>query len=73
VDVVIQTLIEHSADFKRSLYRFLDTHVADQDDGFTIHWTEPQGDCALQHVRFESVAAAEAFQSGWRSDGAVFG
>ncbi len=65
MDVVIQTPIEHSADFKRSLHSFIEGLSADGDEGFTIYWAEPQGDAVLQHVRFDSPALADAFRTRW--------
>lgn len=68
MDVVIQTPTEHSADFMRSLHRFLDTRAFGDDEGFTIYWAEPRGDAVLQHISFDSVELAEAFQVSWSRD-----
>lgn len=68
MDVEIRTPVETAADFKRSLNRFLDSHAFSEDEGFTIHWAEPQGTEVLHHVRFETAAVAEAFQVTWRGD-----
>jgi hypothetical protein len=68
VDVEIRTPAEIAADFKRSLHRFLDSHIFLNDEGFTIHWAEPQGTEVLHHIRFETAEVAEAFQSSWRCD-----
>jgi hypothetical protein len=68
VDVEIRTPAEISADFRRSLDRFLDSHTFSNDEGFTIHWSEPHGAEVIHHVRFETAEVAEAFQSSWRSD-----
>ncbi len=68
MDVVIQTLTEHTADFKRSLHRFLDTRTFGDDEGFTIYWAEPCGDAVMQHVRFDSPELAEAFRQSWSGE-----
>ena len=68
MDVEIRTPAENSADFKRSLNRFLDSHTFLNDEGFTIHWAEPQGTEVIHHVRFETAEVAAAFQSSWRGD-----
>ncbi len=68
MDVEIRTPAETSADFKRSLNRFLDSHTFSNDEGFTIHWAEPHGMEVIHHLRFETAAVAEAFQSSWRGD-----
>ncbi|MDR3507148.1 MAG: hypothetical protein P4L64_04540 [Caulobacteraceae bacterium] len=68
MDVVIQTPAEASADFKRSLQRFLVSRSFVNDEGFTIHWSEPRGDAVIQHLHFENAEIAEAFQLCWRGD-----
>ena len=69
MDVLIETPTEFSTAFKRNLQRFLEAGSFPQDQGFTIHWTEPRGDAVLQHVSFDSAAVAEAFETSWRLDG----
>ena len=66
MDFEIRTPTEAAADFKRSLNRFLDSHSFDNDEGFTMHWSEPHGAEVIHHVTFETVAVAEAFRSTWR-------
>ncbi|HEY2662193.1 MAG TPA: hypothetical protein VGI79_20920 [Caulobacteraceae bacterium] len=68
MDVEIRTPAETSADFQRSLNRFLDSRTFSNDEGFTIHWAEPQGTEVVHHVSFETPEVAEAFQSSWRTD-----
>ena len=65
----IRTPAETSADFKRSLHRFLDSRSFANDEGFTMHWAEPQGAEVVQHVSFESAEVAAAFHTTWRDDG----
>lgn len=68
MDVEIRTPAETSADFKRSLHRFLDSQTFSNDEGFTIHWAEPMGAEVIHHVSFETAEVAEAFQTSWRCD-----
>ena len=68
MDVEIRIPAETSADFQRSLNRFLVSRAFSDDEGFTMHWAEPQGMEVVHHVSFETREVAEAFQSSWRTD-----
>ena len=68
VDVEIRTPAEIAGDFRRSLDRFLDSHTFPNDEGFTIHWSEPMGAEVIHHISFETAEVAEAFQTSWRCD-----